>query len=848
MIPFLKGRCIHLFLITMVGSLFLGACVNQEPSRDDLFDQNRPPVANAGPDQAVASGAPVRLEGSGSDPDGNEIRYEWRMVETPEGSSAQLDTPASPITGFVADMDGIYRIELRVIEEIDRNIPEGAPIENAGATSEPDEVMIIAGPPGPFENAGNKLILDGSHFALSTTVLDIGDPLQIGPNTQLNEMTAEGWFFAAALPAAGTEALLMRKMDFFEIVLTSTADLLFRITTRDRQIITLGPVPFSIGRWHHIAAVIAGRNQHRAYLAVDGATAAAFDLTGLLLNNNSNRLTIGGGAGRAFLVGMADEIRITQDVRYPEGGFAPPTERLVPDSPFVPGARFAVHGLWHFDEFAGAELFTDFSLRRNDLFLVGEVGFQPFGRLGIPRRFHTVTPLADESLLIAGGLDDAARTITETEQIKTDDQLDNLAPLHIVKVSNEQVGLGDGSNRVFQLQLKKAISDPLLPTAIFGPIVSDPGPDPSPAVTGDDRRVEITAGNLTARDNGLGGWTGDDVESGTINYETGAIDLTFKTAPDAAAPIVANYYYNRRSGVFDHTATKLDDGRVLIAGGADKDRKLLDRALLFDPAINNAVVETTEMEDPRRFHTAQLLSDGRVLLVGGETKLLDGKFETLRRTEFYDPAIPGFTPGPLLVQARKLHRMISFRDCNKDAQVDRFLVVGGEDNTDRRIKTAEIYSGGASGGFSQTDSMSVARVRHAVVCLPDGKILVTGGIGANGLVLESAEIYDPGSGLFTPIQARMSVPRAEHTATLLTNGKVLIAGGFNQAEGATASAEIYDPDQNLFTPLSDALGLARFGHAAMPWRESALGKEGVLLIGGGDATGLQTALIEIFFP
>lgn len=839
MIRSLRKKIGHLLLIMIVG-IFLGACVNSEPNRDNLFRQNRPPVANAGPNQTVPSGALVVLEGSGSDPDGDEIRFEWRMVQTPEGSNAQLSTPASATTTFVADTDGIYRIELRVVEEVDLNIPEGAPISNTGAISEPAEVMVIAGDPGAFENAGNKLILDGSHFALSTTVLDIGDPPDIGdkltvaPNTQLNEMTAEGWFFAAALPAAGTEALLMRKKDFFELVLTSNADLLLRITTRDEQIVTLA-APFSIGRWNHIAAVIAGRSQHRAYLAIDGVIFAAGNFTGLF-NNNSNRITIGGGASKAFLVGMADEIRITQDVRYPEGGFDPPKERLIQDSPFVAGARFAVHGLWHFDEFAGAALFTDFSLRRNDLFLVGEVGFQPFGRLDFPRRFHTITQLAEESLLIVGGIDDGARTIPETELIQTNDQLGRLAPLNIVKITNENTTkTGNGTETHFSFTLK------------FSPIISDPGPDPSPTETGDDRRVVLTAGNLTVTDNGLGGWTESSVASGTIDYETGAISLTFTTPPGNGTPLVANYYYDRGSGVFYHTATKLNDNRVLIAGGADRDQKLFDRALVFDPSVNNAVIETEEMIDPRRFHTAQLLSDGRVMLVGGERES-NGAIETLRRTEFYHPAQRSFAQGPLLVQRRKLHRMIPFRDCNGNGQDDRFLLVGGYDETHRPTKTAEIYSGGANGGFFLAGSMSVERVRHALVCLPDGKVLVTGGIDASGRVLNSAEVYDPVTGLFTRLQAGMNAARAEHTATLLTNNKILIAGGFDQSGQGLASAEIYDPDQNLFTRLSDALGLARFGHAAHPWTESALGKEGVLLIGGGDAAGSPTALIEIFFP
>ena len=41
---------------------------------------NRPPVANAGPDRSVASGAAVTLNGSGSDPDGSVAGYAWRQM------------------------------------------------------------------------------------------------------------------------------------------------------------------------------------------------------------------------------------------------------------------------------------------------------------------------------------------------------------------------------------------------------------------------------------------------------------------------------------------------------------------------------------------------------------------------------------------------------------------------------------------------------------------------------------------------------------------------------------------------------------------------------------------------
>src|SRR5579884_2702395 len=467
MIRYLERRLAHLFFFLLIGGIFLGGCKNGEPDPSSLFKTNQLPIANAGPDQSVPSGATVTLDGSGSsDPNGKTFHYQWKITATPPGSNAALDTPGSVTTTFVADIDGVYRIQLLVIEDVDPTLPVGAPVADTGLTSEPDEVMVIAGPPGPFPDSGNKLLLDGSHFALSTTTLDIGDPTD---GSQLNEMTTEGWIYVGSLPAQG-EALVMGKQNFFEIVLNSASALLFRITPQDKQapIFQLGPASISVGQWHHVAAIVSGTSKHHAYFAVDGVTVAAADFNGLF-NNNSSRFTIGGANGRAFLVGMADEVRVTQDVRYPESGFDPPKQILIPDSPFVSGARFAVHGLWHFDEPAGAKFFTDFSFRQNNLFLVGNTGFQPFGRLQTPRRFHTAAYLNDESTLnnqslwIAGGIDDANRAVTDTEIIGTDDQTNASASLNPPPIKGEQLGVGNGTTTTFSLQ---TVFKPVLPQSV----------------------------------------------------------------------------------------------------------------------------------------------------------------------------------------------------------------------------------------------------------------------------------------------------------------------------------------------------------------------------------------------
>jgi len=267
-----------------------------------------------------------------------------------------------------------------------------------------------------------------------------------------------------------------------------------------------------------------------------------------------------------------------------------------------------------------------------------------------------------------------------------------------------------------------------------------------------------------------------------------------------------------------HSATRLADGRVLIAGGWG-----LSSAEIYDPATATFTATSSMFED-QGGHAAILLPDGTVLIAGGEREA--GPWPTAARAELYDPASGTFSfaapyagngtlylaGGPIWPTANLL----------PDGRV---LIVGEN--------PPELYDP-VTGTFSLTGRMvgsvyAYGMDWHTATSLRDGTVLVTGGSDdfSCGGGFSNAEIYNPSSGTFSTA-GNMMTGRDIHTATLLNDGTVFLAGG---GDGwcftpTRESAELYDPSTRSFVAVGK-MSQSRSAHTA------TLLNDGTVLLAGG---------------
>jgi len=177
----------------------------------------------------------------------------------------------------------------------------------------------------------------------------------------------------------------------------------------------------------------------------------------------------------------------------------------------------------------------------------------------------------------------------------------------------------------------------------------------------------------------------------------------------------------------NHTATRLNDGRVLVAGGFNSAGAPTDTSEIYTPATGTFTA-AGNLPSKSAGHTATLLNDGRVLAAGGGNS----------STEIFSPTPTGGTWSPSggMSSTRSYHTATLLGD-------GRVLLAGGADNAGKSIQSTILFNP-ATGSFG-----TVEEPCNFVQKFPRASVLVKHYQRGNTLIEAYwKSVQWPGQGLF----------------------------------------------------------------------------------------------------
>jgi N-acetylneuraminic acid mutarotase len=227
----------------------------------------------------------------------------------------------------------------------------------------------------------------------------------------------------------------------------------------------------------------------------------------------------------------------------------------------------------------------------------------------------------------------------------------------------------------------------------------------------------------------------------------------------------------------------LASGKVLYAAGYDNaccsgPSGTNKTAEIYDPAVNSWTL-IAPLAETRAGHTGTLLANGKVLIAGGVQR---DPVMVRSSAELFDPVTSSWTTLPAMASGRSGHSATRLAN-------GKVLVAGGFLSSFTTFNgTAELFDP-ATNTWSSAGTMGTARTRHSAVLLPSGKVLVAGGETPVGIVA-TAEVYDPGTNTWAPAPPMSSI-RTQASMVVLQDGRALVAGGRIGGAPTTTGSEFY---------------------------------------------------------
>ena len=215
---------------------------------------------------------------------------------------------------------------------------------------------------------------------------------------------------------------------------------------------------------------------------------------------------------------------------------------------------------------------------------------------------------------------------------------------------------------------------------------------------------------------------------GGITYSPASKASTGATSPELYNPATGLWTalsnMNTPGLRYYHTATLLPNNKVFIAGGINGNIAIAG-AELFDPAATAPANPWTSvsagMFDARYSHSATLLQTGKVLIAGG----INGNI-AIASAELFDPAATAPANPWTKMSPLKTGRFGHIAQLLSDGNV---LVAGGAVNSNGTyLSSAELYDQ-TTGLWAPNGNLSYARDAFGAVMLTSGKVLMAGGNG-----------------------------------------------------------------------------------------------------------------------
>ena len=295
---------------------------------------------------------------------------------------------------------------------------------------------------------------------------------------------------------------------------------------------------------------------------------------------------------------------------------------------------------------------------------------------------------------------------------------------------------------------------------------------------------------------------------------------------------------------------QLGDDTVLVVGfdnicspGAAWDESVATE--VGDP-LEQVWMEAANLPSPRDRFAIAALPDGRALVTGGTTSQ-GGEIgpRSYSSTYLFDPSGRSWSRSGLLNTARSDPAAAVLAD-------GRVLVAGGyyadlpANPPFRMLNSSELFEH-ATGEWSRTGSLLVARYGASAVTLADGRVLIVGGwpsveygpaplYGPHQLPLTSAEVYDPETGRWSQA-GELDLARTDFVLVALADGGALVAGGSVGLDAdasrfvgePTSRTERFDPNTSTWSPTGDMT-------IAAADRTGVRLADGQVLVAGGDLT------------